>query len=304
MLQRGYGGVVVGHVAVGNGVAGLVQRRFEDASRSYTAAVVGGGAPVHGGNAAGLVCIAIDGGGQGLVPVALGGAACAREVAAALDRYRMAGPDVRVHPGILLAVDGGEAVVVEMRDDGTVGARSAEVGEAEDGGDDMDPTARLRSLITRLRQVEPKPHEGAAPVAGLAALLSTGEPPRLCFALGPPSCAVFVRHWPGLEVGPDEAATPEGAPLARLAAAVAQLTGTDPDLRRGARERLDGAEAEALREGEAAERMAARMDADTDDRGAAVRRLVAQTYSAGLAMQALEELAVPAPPGSKPGPRL
>jgi hypothetical protein len=310
VLLRRAGRVLVGHVAVGNGVAGVMQRRGEDPSRSHTDVVVGAGLPLHGGNAAGLVCIALDAGGQALVPPALEGAGRAPEVAVALDRARLAGHDVMVHPGTLLAVDSAAAVVVEVREDGSVAARDA--GIADTPGDERlgpdDPAAPVPAsvelLVARLRQVEPKPQEGAAPVAALAAVLTDGEPPRLHLALGPPSCAVFIRHWPGLEVVPDETATPEGAPLARLAAAVAQTTGTDPDLRRTARERLDRAEAEALREGEAAERMAARMDADTDDRGAAVRRLVAQSHAVGLAKQALEELAVPAPPGSKPGPRL
>jgi hypothetical protein len=97
-----------------------------------------------------------------------------------------------------------------------------------------------------------------------------------------------------MELIPEVSASPEGAPLARLAAAVAQATSTDAELRHAARVRLDRAEAEALREGEAAERMAALMDGHTDDRGAAVRRLVAQSHAAELAGAALQELAVPA----------
>jgi hypothetical protein len=316
VVLRRAGRVLVGHVAVGNGVAGVAQRRCEDPARSYTDVVVGAGAPVHGSSGAGLVCIALDAGGQVLVPRALEGAGRAQDVPAALNEAGRGRRDVRVHPGALLAVDGSGAIVVEVGEDGSVAARDAEVAEVAEVADVAevsadrpiatdDPSAALLQLLfSRLRQVEPKPQEGAAPVAGLAAVLTADQPPSLHIALGPPSCSVFVRHWPGLEVGPDEAATPEGAPLARLAAAVAQTTGTDPELRRTARQRLDRAEAEALREGEAAERMAIRMDAATDDWGAAVRRLVAQSYAVGLAKQALEELAVPAPPGSKPGPRL
>jgi hypothetical protein len=107
-----------------------------------------------------------------------------------------------------------------------------------------------------------------------------------------------------MELVPELVASPEGAPLARLAAAVAQTTASDAELRRHARRRLDEAEAAALREGAEAERMAALMDGHTDDRGAAVRRLVAQAHAAELARRALEELAVPAPPGAGSGPRI
>jgi len=164
--------------------------------------------------------------------------------------------------------------------------------------------ATLAAVLAAIRRAEPPPQPGATPAAGLIALLPRDDSPALHVALGPPSCAVFIRYWPGMELVPEVSASPEGARLARLAAAVAQTTSTDPELRRAARERLDRAEAESLHEGEAADRMAALMDEHTDDRGAAVRRLVAQSYAAELARRALEELAVPAPPGGKAGPRL
>jgi surface antigen len=253
-----------------------------------------------------------------LLRAALEGASRAVEVGAALQDVRWLEPDGRVHPGALLAVDAWGACVVRVDESGAApvvastdlpaSSRAAAAAHA-DQADTTDPTAEDRlshitALVADLRDAEPSPHQGAAPVAAIAAQLHPDEPPRLHFALGPPSCAVFIRHWPGLQLVPEASATPEGAPLARLAAAVAQTTATDPDLRAAARRRLDRAEAEALREGEAAEAMAWRMDADTDDRGAAVRRLVAQAHAAGLARQALEELAVPAPPGSRPGPVL
>jgi hypothetical protein len=295
VLLRGPQGLLIGHIAVGNAVAGLVQARAEDPALSYTATVLGSGEPVHGGNGAGLVCAALDVGGQRLVRAVLQSARSVQDATAAL---REAASSARAGSAAVLVADAREAAVL------TVGEGGAEVQPlaAEHAG--VQGLPALGELIARLRQAEPDPEEGSTPAAGLAALLTPDEPPRLHVALGPPSCSVFIRHWPGMELVPEETAGPEGAPLARLAAAVAQTTATDPDLRRAARRRLDRAEQEALLEGEAAEQMAARMDADTDDRGAAVRRLVAQSHAAELVRQALEELAVPAPPGSKPGPRL
>jgi hypothetical protein len=250
---------------------------------------------VHGGNAAGVVCAALDGGAatHGLLTAVLAEAASAPGAVEVVRGLRV---EQRPHAATLLVADASEAIHLAV-DPG--GITSSAI-EAQEGG-----VAGVSELCVRVRRVEPKPREGATPAAGLVALLVPGEEPRLHLALGPPSCAVFIRHWPGMELVPDESAGPEGAPLARLAAAVAQATGTDAELRQRARERLDRAEAEALREGEAAEAMAARMDADTDDRGAAVRRLVAQSHAVELARQALEELAVPArPTGPGPGPAL
>jgi hypothetical protein len=293
VMRRVAGGVLVGHVAVGNAVAGLVQSRAEAPMQSYTAAVLGAaGECVHGGNGAGVVCAALEGAAaaHGLVPALLSAAATAE---AAVEALRGLPAQQRPRAATLLVADAQGALLVEMGREGT----SSTPVQPRDGDQSTTP-----ALCRRLREAEPTPREGAAPVSGLAALLVPGEAPRLHFALGPPSCAVFIRHWPGMELVPGESAGPEGAPLARLAAAVAQATGSDPELRERARQRLDRAEAEALAEGEAAEAMAARMDADTDDRGAAVRRLVAQSYAAELARQALEELAVPARPrGSGPG---
>jgi hypothetical protein len=290
VVLRGASGTALGHVAVGNGVAGLVQQRAAgDAGLSYTAAVLGSGDAVHGGNAAGLVCAALGDAAHGLVRRVL-------ESAHGVDEARAVLADAQ-SPVSLLVADADGALILDVAPGGgtVVAARQVEAG---------DGPGSVESLLARLRALEPAPREGAVPAAALAALLTPGEPPRLWSALGPPGCAVFIRHWPGMELVAEESAGPEGAPLARLAVAVAQATSTDSGLRRHARKRLDRAEAEALREGEAAEAMAARMDADTDDRGAAVRRLVAQAHAVELARRALEELAVPAPPGSLPGPRL
>jgi phosphoribosyl-ATP pyrophosphohydrolase len=283
---------MVGHIVVGNGVAGLIQRRADDPARSYTAAVLDSGEPAHGANAGGLVCAVLHGAtGHGLVAAVLEGADSAGEVAALLE----AQPQPMARPVTLLCADEDDVLTL------TVGPEGVEVTTAA-VEDDAD--ADLPALLASLRAAEPSPQPGATPAAGLAVLLGRGEPPALHVALGPPSCSVFIRYWPGMELTPEVSAAPEGAPLARLAAAVAQTTGTDPELRRAARDRLDRAEAEALREGREAERMAALMDEHTDDRGAAVRRLVAQAHAAELARHALEELAVPAPIRGRAGPRL
>jgi hypothetical protein len=280
--------VLVAHLALGNGVAGLTQRRGGPAS---TITLIGGGEAVHGCNDAGLVCAVVEGDAHAVVRRVLDGAT---GVDSAL-RLLHETPVALGHPLRLLVGDAERVVNVALHPQGGIDVEPAEA----DGGDDG-----LSSAIAHLRAREPEPREGAAPAAGMVALLAPGEPPRLWLALGPPSCSVFVRFWPGMEVVPDASASPEGSLIARLAAAVAETTATDPELRAAARTRLDAAEAAALEEGEAAERMAARMDADTDDAGAMVRRLVAQAYAVDVARTALEELAVPAPPGSKPGPRL
>ncbi len=301
LVRRDGGGWLVGHIGTGNGVAGLVQARSEDAALSYTATVLAGHEPVHGGNAGGLVCAALDGGpaGRQLVIEVLSRAASVEAAGEVLGALPV---EQRLHEVTLLLVDAARAAI------GSVTAGGVQMAEAEGAGHPGEspagpgaPLEQLAALLARVRAIEPPPADGAAPAAGLAALLVPGEPPRLHLALGPPSCAVFIRHWPGMELVPEESAGPEGAPLARLAAAVAQLSSGDSQLRRAARDRLDAAEAEALREGEAAERMAARMDADTDDRGAAVRRLVAQSHAAELARAALEELAVPVQRAPHPG---
>jgi hypothetical protein len=286
--------LVVGHIALGNAVAGAVQRRGSGGGRSWTATVLGSGEPVHGGNDAGVVCAALDRGGHVLVRWVLERADSVDAALALLISDPPApGPLPRV---TLLVAAVGEVVVVDLD-----GGREP---EAEPVAPEPGEAGGVAAAIAALREREPAPEEGRTPASGLVAVLERGRPPGLYLALGPPCCAVFIRHWPGMELVPDASATPEGAPLARLAAAVAETTCTDAGLRAAARARLDRAEAEALAEGEAAERMATRMDDDTDDRGAAVRRLVAQSHAAELARRALEELAVPAPPGSPPGPSL
>jgi len=292
LLFRAGGRLHVGHVAVGNGVAGLIQRRADDPDCSFTATSLAAGDAVHGANAGGLVCAAVDHPGHPLVAAVLGGADGAEEAAAML---RVLPGEVSRSVSLLLA-DAETALVATVQPGGQVEVHGAAV---EDRGE-----AGLAELLTAVRAVEPEPEPGATPAAALAAVLERDCSPALHVALGPPGCAVFLRLFPGMELVPDLAAAPEGTPLARLAAAVAQTTSTDVELRRRARERLDRAEREALREGEEAERMAALMDSHTDDRGAMMRRMVGQAHAAELARLALEELAVPAPRGGGGGPRL
>jgi hypothetical protein len=292
VLLRSAGRLLVGHVAVGNGVAGLIQRRADDPARSFTATVLGGGEPVHGANGGGVVCAVLEAPGHPLVSMLLGGADSAEEAAAMLRAL----PGELSRAVTLLLADPDTALVA------TAGPEGVEVHAAAVAT--VEPADAVSALLAATRAAEPAPEPGATPAAALAVVLDPSAPPALEIALGPPSCAVFVRYWPGMELTPEVSASPEGAPLARLAAAVAQTTSTDPELRQRARERLDRAEAEALREGEAAQRMAVLMDEHTDDRGAAVRRLVAQAHAAELAHEALRELAVPAPPGARRGPRL
>jgi hypothetical protein len=288
--------LLIGHIAVGNGIAGLVQRREDVGTQAYTATVLSSGEPVHGGNAAGFICAALDGGGHPLVRLLL---ERADSVDAALRVLRGLPVPERL-PGRLLLADPVRAAAVTES-----ATEEVEPAAPPAAPDEALPIRALAALIAQLRGMEPPPREGAIAAAALAAVLTPDEPPRFHIALGPPSCSVFLRLFPGFELTPELSATPEGAPLAREAAAVAHLTATDPDLRRQARHRLDRAEAETLNEGEEAERMAARMDEHTDDRGAAVRRLVAQSYAAEIAQTALTELAVPAiPQGSHPDPRL
>jgi hypothetical protein len=292
VLLRAAGGLVVGHVALGNAVAGAVQQRGTDGERSWTATVLGAGQPVHGGNDAGVVCAALDRAGHPLVRRVL---QRADSVAAALALLCPDAPARDPLPSVTLLIADSASAVVAGAGDG---------GEPEAEPVDPEPVeGSVATAIAALREREPAPDEGCTPAAGLVAVLAPGHPAALHLALGPPSCAVFVRHWPGMELTADESASPEGAPLARLGAAVAATTGSDSELRVAARARLDRVEAEALAEGEAAERMAALMDAGTDDRGAAVRRLVAQSHAVELAMAALQELAVPASPRRSPSAR-
>ena len=122
-------------------------------------------------------------------------------------------------------------------------------------------------------------------VSAIAARLDAAGP-TLLVCLGPPTCGVFVRQWPGIPPPPPLTGggdTPP--PLGSLAAAIAAVPARD-----GIAAGLAAAEAETLAEGDEAERMARIMDTAGDDHGAEVRRALAQAYAADLAASAVERL--------------
>jgi hypothetical protein len=118
-----------------------------------------------------------------------------------------------------------------------------------------------------------------------------GGPLTVLLGLGSAISAIPLRVWPGHIVGPPagavEAATSR---LGGLAEAVDTLVTRGTLTEAAVREALGAAGAAALAEGDDAERQAQLMDSHGDDAGAAVRRLVAQTYAGGLAEAALRAL--------------
>jgi hypothetical protein len=122
-------------------------------------------------------------------------------------------------------------------------------------------------------------------VSAIAARLDTAGP-TLLVCLGPPAGGVFVRQWPGIPAPPPLiGGADRPPPLGSLAGALAAVpagAGIAPG--------LAAVEAEALAEGDEAERMARIMDAAGDDHGAEVRRALAQAHAAGLAAAAMERL--------------
>ncbi|HEX6492930.1 MAG TPA: hypothetical protein VF112_05430 [Candidatus Dormibacteraeota bacterium] len=120
-----------------------------------------------------------------------------------------------------------------------------------------------------------------APDAAISAIAARLDPegPTLLVCLGPPGSGVFVRQWTGLPPPPPLTAA-DGPPLLGSLAAALAAADAAPD--------LAAVEAVALAEGDDAERLARIMDAAGDDHGAEVRRVLAQSYAAGLAVEALE----------------
>ena len=109
-------------------------------------------------------------------------------------------------------------------------------------------------------------------------------PPEVLICLGPPRCGVAIRYWPGIDVAP------QTAELGDLASRLAAAVDTRPQVRADVDRALAAVRAAVLREGQEAERLAAIMDGDGDDRGAEVRRGVAQFHSLELARDALRDL--------------
>jgi hypothetical protein len=138
--------------------------------------------------------------------------------------------------------------------------------------------------LDRLRAVLRHRSTGGT-VSAIAARLDAAGP-TLLVCLGPPAGGVFIRQWPGIPAPPPltgGAARPP--PLGSMAAALAAAPARD-----GIAAGLAAAEAEALAEGDEAERMARIMDTAGDDHGAEVRRALAQAYAADLAAAAVERL--------------
>ena len=118
--------------------------------------------------------------------------------------------------------------------------------------------------------------------ATIAARITAGGA-TILIALGPTRTAIPIRHWPGIDV------VPQTSRLAAGAAQLAALASSDGNARR-----IDALVADlraaALHEGEEAERLAAMMDRDGDDRGAEVRRGVAQYFAFQLAVDGADSL--------------
>jgi hypothetical protein len=131
---------------------------------------------------------------------------------------------------------------------------------------------------------------GARTVSVVAARLGAVRPSATLLSPGPPCCGVFVRYWPGVEVGPDAGGTTTQPPrVAQLTSELGAIVAADPSRLAAVRRGLATAEVAALAEGAAAERMASLMDGDGDDRGAEVRRVVAQVYALDIALRAIGE---------------
>jgi hypothetical protein len=151
------------------------------------------------------------------------------------------------------------------------------------GADTSTALDRARSRLTRLD----KAHSARS---WLVTVTSGDGPPAVWLGLGPPSCSVAVRCWPGIVHGPDAAGEdPAPAPLALATDAFCAgvAAGRIPPARVEAA--LAAAQGTAVAEGLLAERQARLMDAAGDDRGAAVRRLVAQAFAVDVALEALRE---------------
>jgi hypothetical protein len=167
-------------------------------------------------------------------------------------------------------------------------AESVELPPPGDGG----LAAALHEARARLEGLP-----GAAEARStLVAIVIPGEPIATWLGLGPPVSTVLARCWPGIIQGPDASGV-EGAaaPLALAAEAAAAAVAEGrvaPDELASA---LDRARALAVEEGILAERHARLMDAAGDDRGAAVRRLVAQAYAVDAALTALREVPAAGP---------
>lgn len=181
------------------------------------------------------------------------------------------------------------AVAVGVAASGLDGARADPQDRTEQiafnaGAGDVGTT--LDEARSRLAALDP----AATARSWLVALGDPGSPLEVWIALGPPACSVLVRCWPGLVQGPDAAGedrAPAALALATDAFCGAVAAGRIPAARVDAI--LAAAQGTAIAEGLLAERHARLMDAAGDDRGGAVRRLVAQAYAVDVALAAFRE---------------
>jgi hypothetical protein len=320
LLDGGPEGLLVGHVAVAAGPARVAVLRtgglplfsgrtgwpearwpspplgmLGDREPRHDAAACATAAGIHHGlNRRGLLVACRPGGPvavAGLAAAALGHAAGADE-AEALLLAAASGLDAR-DVVWLAGVHGGRCL--ELGPGGAHSRRLAPVAAA-DGG--------LAAVRAALRSPGGSGEQGRCPpgtpppaASALAARLDAAGEPVLLVCLGPPCCGVFLRQWPGIPPPPPLSWSGGRPPLlGTLAAALARATEADPGRLRQVRLALARVEAQALAEGDEAERMARVMDAAGDDHGAEVRRALGQAHAADLAVAAMEAL------GARRGP--
>jgi hypothetical protein len=305
---------LVGHLVRGGGPARVVSARaltaegdppeesghaavWHDRDRPGTAprggglafvgiALHGGGGITHGINAAGVV---VAGTAHGTGRDAGNGTADSAARIAALTR-RILEHAADVDAAIALSATAleqagglGAAVQVAGRTRSATVTASEGVVRVDDTTASRVPSAAgdwpRRMLDEQRRHAATDP----AVAAALAARLG-GAGPEVLLCAGPPHCGVAIRYWPGIDVAPQ---TAQLADLSqRLAAAVADR----PELLTEVERALSPVRAQVLDEGDDAERLAALMDRDGDDRGGEVRRGVAQFRALGLAVAALQSL--------------
>jgi hypothetical protein len=262
--------------------AGMVGDRGprHDAAGGATAAGIH-----HGVNRRGLLVACAPGGpvaAAGLAGAALGHADGAGEAEALLVAAapELSGPDL-----VWLAdADGG--CCLEL---GPGGTRRRPLGPT--AGADGGLAAVRAALRDPVGDGRWSPGTQPARASALVARLGDGAGPVLLVCLGPPVAGVFLRQWPGVPAPPPLSWAGDRPPLlGTLAAALARAAEADPERRHRVEATIARVEAEALAEGDEAERMARVMDAAGDDHGAEVRRALGQAHAAGLAVAAMEAL--------------
>lgn len=161
------------------------------------------------------------------------------------------------------------------------------------------PKGPVVAMLEALERAGTPASAGVGSVLVVAA--RPGDDLQAWIALGPLVAAIPVPCWPGHPQTAEAAGTgSRPARLAEVAAAVAGAVAGGRLSREEAADALGPARAAALLEGLEAERQARIMDAAGDDRGGAVRRIVAQAFAVGAAVAALEALLAAAGPAATP----